>query len=75
MIAIFYVKKGKKLLFEKIKNELKKENEINYNKFIKNLELDDRLSDSGKLVIKAPNIYIANFLKRKYFHQIFYKVL
>ena len=58
------------MLFEKIKNELKKENELNYNKFIKNLELDDRLSDSGKLVIRAPNIYIANFLKRKYAKKI-----
>ena len=58
------------MLFEKIKSELKKEDETNYNKFIKNLELDDRLSDSGKLVIRAPNIYIANYLKRKYSKKI-----
>jgi len=54
------------LLFDKIKNELKSENPVNYNKFIKNLELDEENSDSANLIIKAPNIYIANFLKRKY---------
>ena len=58
------------MLFEKIKQKLKEENEINYNKFIKKLELDENLSDSGKLVIKAPNIYIANFLKRNYSKKI-----
>ena len=54
------------MLFDKIKNELKSENPVNYNKFIKNLELDEENSDSANLIIKAPNIYIANFLKRKY---------
>ena len=54
------------LLFDKIKNELKSENPVNYNKFIKNLEFDEDASDSARLVIKAPNIYIANYVKRKY---------
>ena len=58
------------MLFDKIKKELKQENEVNYNKFIKNLELEENLSSSDKLIIKAPNIYIANYLKRKYLHKI-----
>ncbi len=58
------------MLFDKIKQELKNENEVNYNKFIKNLELEDNLSNSNKLIIKAPNIYIANYLKRKYAKKI-----
>jgi len=58
------------LLFDKIKNELKNENEFNYNKFIKNLEFDLDKSDSTTLVIKSPNIYIANYLKRHYSQKI-----
>jgi len=58
------------LLFDKIKNELKNENELNYNKFIKNLEFDLDKSDSTTLVIKSPNIYIANYLKRNYSQKI-----
>jgi len=58
------------LIFEKIKEKLKKENELYYNKFIKNLEFEEILSNSEKIVIKAPNIYIANYLKRKYSHKI-----
>jgi len=58
------------LLFDKIKNSLKSENPVNYNKFIKNLELDEENSDSARLVIKAPNIFIANYVKRKYAKKI-----
>ena len=58
------------MLFEKIKNELKSENDVNYNKFLKHLEFDETLSDSSKLIIKAPNIFIANYLKRKYTKKI-----
>ncbi len=64
------------MLFDKIKKELKSENLLNYNKFIKNLEFDEENSDSANLIIKAPNIYIANFLKRKYlkkFQEIYKK--
>jgi len=58
------------LLFDKIKNSLKSENPVNYNKFIKNLEFDEENSDSARLVIKAPNIFIANYIKRKYSKKI-----
>ena len=58
------------MLFDKIKNELKSENPVNYNKFIKNLEFDEENSDSAKLIIKAPNIFIANYVKRKYTKKI-----
>ena len=58
------------MLFDKIKKYLKSENLVNYNKFIKNLEFDENASDSARLVIKAPNIYIANYIKRKYTKKI-----
>jgi len=58
------------LLFDKIKDSLKSENLVNYNKFIKNLELDEENSDSAKLVIKAPNVFIRNYVKRKYTKKI-----
>jgi chromosomal replication initiator protein len=58
------------LLFDKIKQELKRENQVNYNKFIKNLEFDEENSDSARLIIKAPNIFIANYVKRKYAKKI-----
>ena len=57
-------------LFKKIKNSLKSENLVNYNKFIKNLEFDEKNSTSTHLIIKAPNIFIANFVKRKYLNKI-----
>ncbi len=57
-------------LFEKIKETLKSENPVNYNKFIKNLEFDEKNSTSTNLIIKAPNIFIANFVKRKYLKKI-----
>ena len=58
------------MLFDKIKNELKSENPVNYNKFIKKLEFDEENSDSARLIIKAPNIFIANYVKRKYSKKI-----
>ncbi len=58
------------MLFDNIKNELKSENLLNYNKFIKKLEFDEDNSNSSKLIIKAPNIYIANYIKRKYSKKI-----
>jgi len=58
------------LLFEKIKKQLKNENYVNYNKFIKNLEFDEEASNSTKIFIKAPNIYIANYIKRRYSQKI-----
>ncbi len=58
------------MLFDKIKNDLKSENQLNYNKFIKNLEFDEENSDSARLIIKAPNIFIANYVKRKYTKKI-----
>ena len=57
-------------IFVKIKNSLKNENLVNYNKFIKNLEFDENNSTSTHLIIKAPNIFIANFVKRKYLNKI-----
>lgn len=57
-------------IFKKIKNSLKSENDVNYNKFLKNLEFDEKNSTSTHLIIKAPNIFIANFIKRKYKNKI-----
>ncbi len=58
------------MLFDKIKDSLKSENIVNYNKFIKNLEFDEENSDSARLVIKAPNVFIASYVKRKYAKKI-----
>jgi len=58
------------LILEKIKEKLKKENELIYKKFIKHIEFDETLSNSEKIVLKTPNIYIANYLKRKYSKKI-----
>jgi chromosomal replication initiator protein len=57
-------------IFEKIKNKLKSENSVNYNKFLKNLILDEDNSTSSHLIIKAPNIFIATYIKRKYLPKI-----
>jgi chromosomal replication initiator protein len=57
-------------IFEKIKNKLKSENPVNYNKFLKNLILDEENSTSSNLIIKAPNIFIATYIKRKYLPKI-----
>ncbi len=58
------------MIFDKIKQKLKSENQVNYNKFIKNLEFDEDASNSTSLVIKAPNIFIANYVKRNYSKKI-----
>jgi len=57
-------------IFKKIKNSLKSENDANYNKFLQNLEFDEKNSTSTHLIIKAPNIFIANFIKRKYKNKV-----
>jgi len=57
-------------IFKKIKNSLERENDVNYNKFIKNLEFDENNSTSTHLIIKAPNVFIANYVKRKYTKKI-----
>ena len=55
------------MLFENIKAQLKNEIQTNYyNKFIKHLSLDEEQSKSNELLIKAPNIYIAKLVKRKF---------
>ena len=59
-------------IFEKLKIHLK--DDPNYNKFIKNLDAD--VSDISHITIIAPNIYIANYVKRKYlkkFQELFQK--
>jgi len=59
------------LIFDKIKLSLKKsEDSNNYNRYIKNLKLDDKNSTSNHLVIETPNIYIATYLKRYYTQKI-----
>jgi len=58
------------LIFDKIKLSLKNSEEINiYNKYIKNIKLDDS-STQNHLIIKAPNIYIAKYIKRYYTKKI-----
>jgi chromosomal replication initiator protein len=55
------------LIFDKIKFSLKKnENSDIYNKYIKNLKLDEKNSTSNHLIIETPNIYIATYVKRYY---------
>jgi chromosomal replication initiator protein len=56
-------------IFEKIKLHLQSENNVNYNKFIKNLVIDES-STPNSLHIIAPNIFIANYVKRKYIQKI-----
>lgn len=59
------------MLFENIKSKLKTEIKPNYyNKFIKNLEFDTENSSSDTLLVKAPNIYIAKFVKRNFSEKI-----
>jgi chromosomal replication initiator protein len=53
-------------IFEQIKQQLKSENDVNYNKFIHNLSLDES-SSLNEIKIIAPNIFIANYVKRRYF--------
>jgi chromosomal replication initiator protein len=59
--------KGKTLIFDKIKFSLKKSEDSDiYNKYIKNLKLDEKNSTSNHLIIETPNIYIATYVKRYY---------
>ena len=64
-------KKGIILNFDKIKLSLKEsEDTLNYNRYLKNLELNTKNSTANKIAIKAPNIYIATYLKRYYTQKI-----
>jgi chromosomal replication initiator protein len=61
-------------IFEKLKFHLK--NDPNYNKFIKNLSA--QITDVSHITIITPNIYIKNYIKRKYvkkFQEFFEKEL
>jgi len=59
------------LIFNKIKSALQhSEDELNYNRYLKNLKLDKSNSTSNLLIIEAPNIYIATYLKRHYTQKI-----
>jgi len=59
------------LLFNKIKSSLKhSEDELNYNRYLKNLKLNKDKSTSNILYIETPNIYIATYLKRHYTQKI-----
>jgi chromosomal replication initiator protein len=59
------------LIFDKIKLSLKKsEHHDNYNRYIKNLKLNNKKSNSNNLIIEAPNIYIAAYVKRYYKQKI-----
>jgi chromosomal replication initiator protein len=59
------------LILDKIKSLLQQsEDTIIYNRYIKKLKLDNQNSKSNFLTIKAPNIYIATYLKRHYTQKI-----
>jgi len=58
--------------FEKIKKQLKSENQVNYNKFIKNLTLDEENSTSSNLILRAPNIFIATYIKRNFLEKLIF---
>ena len=59
------------MLFNKIKSSLKhSEDELNYNRYLKNLKLNKDKSTSNILYIETPNIYIATYLKRHYTQKI-----
>ncbi len=59
------------MLFEKIKSTLSKSlTNQNYNRYIKNLIFDTNNSKSESIIIKAPNIYIVNYVKRNYLKEI-----
>ena len=57
-------------IFKKIKYLLESDNDVNYSKFLRNLEFDEKNSTSTHLLIKVPNIFIASFIKRKYKNKI-----
>jgi len=59
------------VIFDKIKLSLKKsEDSNNYNRYIKNLILNDENSTSTHLIIELPNIYLAKHVKRYYLEKI-----
>ena len=59
------------MILDKIKSLLQQsEDTIIYNRYIKKLKLDNQNSKSNFLTIKAPNIYIATYLKRHYTQKI-----
>jgi chromosomal replication initiator protein len=59
------------VIFDKIKSTLKQsEDELNYNRYLRNLKLNKSKSTSNTIVIEAPNIYIATYLKRHYTQKI-----
>jgi chromosomal replication initiator protein len=54
-------------LFAKIKSLLHEgEDTLNYNRYLKNLKLNEQKSNAELIIIEAPNIYIATYLKRHY---------
>ena len=59
------------MILDKIKSSLQQsEDELNYNRYLKNLKLNKAQSTSNKIIIEAPNIYIATYLKRHYTNKI-----
>ena len=59
------------MLFDKIKLSLKEsESETDYNRYIKNLKLNENKSSSNQLIIESSNIYISTYLKRYYTQKI-----
>ena len=59
------------MIFNKIKLSLQSsEDEVNYNRYLKNLKLNKTDSTSNLLLIETPNIYIATYLKRYYTQKI-----
>lgn len=55
------------MIFLKIKNRLKEEiSEVNYNRYIDQLEMDETRSKSNLLFLYAQNIFIANHIKRNF---------
>ena len=58
-------------MFNKIKSALQQsEDNLNYNRYLKNLKLNEKKSTSKLYIIEVPNIYIATYLKRHYTQKI-----
>jgi len=58
------------MLFDKIKIILKNKYPLEYDKFLRYMEFDIEASTSYNIVIAVPNIYIANYINRKFKKQI-----
>ena len=59
------------MILDQIKNSLKNSEDSQiYNRYIKNLNLDEKNSTSSHLIIECPNIYIAKYVKRYYKQKI-----